>query len=138
MTDKVLSRGILNHFNPLVTRFCACRLLPAVLLAVLLPIFTVRNLGPCVAREALDAGWPVDTATRGVMLASAATGVVIGLMLENATFDWVFILTYLPIRIIAPGVTGPFPTAPLRAFVAYWVWQAKECHRTILLPQRAR
>ena len=58
MTDKVLWRGICNRFNPSVTRFCACRFLPAVLLAVLLPIFTVRNLVPRVAREAAmrDAG----------------------------------------------------------------------------------
>lgn len=139
MADKALWRGIYNHLNPFVTRFYAWRFLPAVLLSVLLPIFTVLNLVPRVTVAAIDAGWPVDFATRAVMLGSfAAAGVVIGLMLENATFVWVFILTYIPIRIVAPGTMGSIPYSTFAAVIAYAVGQARQRTRTILLPQRAR
>ena len=136
--DKAHWRGIFNYLNPFVHRFYAWRFLPAALLAVMLPLLGLKFV-PAAAVAALKNELPVDVATRGVMLACyALAGSAVGLMFESATFIWVFILTYIPMRILAPGALGPIPYSTFAAVVAYFVSQAKERRRAVLLPQRAR
>jgi len=131
LADKALWRGVRNHLNPFVQRFYAWRFVPAVLLAAFLPIFGLLKLVPA----AVASGLP----PQAVLLASyLAAGAVIGLMLDNATFVWVFIVTYIPMRLVAPGVLGSMPYSTFAAITAYFVAQAKEHRRTILLPQRTR
>lgn len=138
LADKALRRGIWNHLNPFVHRFFVRRFLLAAVLAAVLPIFTFLKLVP-LAGVALHAGFPVDLAIRGVMLfAYVAAATVIGLMLENATFVWVFILTYLPMRIVAPQAAASMPYSTIAGALAYFVAQARQRRNTILLPQRAR
>jgi len=139
MADKALRRGIRNYFNPFVQRFYTWRFVPTALLAVLLPVLAVFKFTPMAAAAALRSGFPLDSAIRAVMLgAYALAGAVIGLMFESAAVVWVFILTYIPMRIVAPGALGAIPYGTFAGVVAHFVCQAKQRSRSVLLPRRAR
>jgi len=139
MTDKPYWRGIRNHLNPFVHRFYALRFLPAALLAILLPVLAALSWAPAMASAARGVGFPPDFAAEAVMLASyMVAGAVIGYALEQATFVWVFLLTYIPVRIFAPTSLGPLPYSAFAGFVAYSVEQAKKRRRAVLLPQLER
>jgi len=139
LADKVHWRGIRNHFNPFVHRFYALRFLPAALLAVVLPVLAVLKLGPAAAAAAQNIGFSPYTAAEAMILASyMVAGAVIGFMLENATFIWVFLLTYIPVRVIGATALGPMPYSAFAGLVAHAVAQAKKRRRVVLLPQSAR
>lgn len=139
LADKAHWRGIRNHLNPFVHRFYAWRFLPAALLAMLLPILGVIKLAPTAFTAAQTVGFPPQAAAEAMMLACyMVAGAVLGFTLENATFIWVFLLTYIPVRIVAPGALGPVPYSAFAGLVAYSVAQAKKRRRVVLLPERAR
>jgi hypothetical protein len=139
LADKAYWRGIRNHLNPFVHRFYALRFLPAALAAVFLPLLAVLRLAPAAAEAARNIGFPPDLAAEAMTLASyTVAGAVIGFSLENATFIWVFLLTYIPVRLVDPAALGPMPYSAFAGLVAYSIAQAKERRRAVLLPQRAR
>ncbi len=139
MTDKPYWRGIRNHLNPFVHRFYALRFLPAALLAMMLPVLGALSWAPTMASAARGIGFPPDLAAETVMLATyMVAGAVIGYALEHATFVWVFLLTYIPVRIFAEMGLGPLPYSAFAGLVAYSVEQAKKRRRSVLLPQLER
>ena len=139
LTDKTHWRGVRNHLNPFVHRFYAWRFLPAALVTMFLPLVAVLKLAPDAARAAHNFGFPPSRASDAMMLACyTVAGAVLGLALENATFIWVLLLTYLPVRLIAPEALGPVPYSAFAGLVAWSISQARKRQRSVLLPQRAR
>ena len=139
LADKAHWRGIRNHFNPFVHRIYTLRFLPALLMAVFLPVLAALKLAPAAAAAATNMGFSPSTAAEAMILASyLVAGAVIGFMLESATFVWVFLLTYIPVRVVGATPLGPMPYSALAGFVAYAVAQAKKRRRVVLLPQNAR
>ena len=139
LADKAHWRGVRNHFNPFVHRFHPLRFIPAALVAMFLPVLAALNLAPAAAAAAQNMGFPPDTAFRAMMLACyLVAGATVGLLLEHGAFLWVFLLTYIPIRIFAPAALGPMPYSAFAGAVAYAVAQARAHKRAVLLPQRAR
>jgi TRAP-type uncharacterized transport system fused permease subunit len=63
-------------------------------------------------------------------------GAIIGYLLERHTFVWVFLLTYLTVRLFTAGHIGPIPYSAFAGSVAYSVARAKKRRRAVLLPQR--
>ncbi len=136
-TDRVFWRGIRNHLNPFAHRFSVRRFLPAALAAVVLPLYAVTTLAPAAAQAARNLGFPPLAAAQAVTLACyLVAGALIGYVLERQTFVWVFLLTYLSVRIFAGVQLGPLPYSAFAGSVAYSVAQAKKRRRAVLLPQR--
>jgi len=137
-TDKVRWRGIRNHLNPFAHRIPVRRFLPAALLAVFLPLLTVLKVAPAVAEAARMLGLPPLVAGGAVILAAyLIAGAAIGYVLERQTFVWVFLLTYVTVRLIAGADLGPFPFSTFAGSIAYSVALAKKRRRAVLLPQQA-
>ena len=137
LADKAHWRGIHNNLNPFVHRFSAWRFLPAAFVAIILPVFGALKLGPEAAAAAQSIGFPPASALQAVMLACyMVAGAVIGLALDHAAFVWVFLLTYIPLRIIAPTSLGPIPYSAFAGTVAYSIAQARKRRRAVLLPAR--
>jgi hypothetical protein len=139
MTNKPFWRGIRNHLNPFVHRFNPARFLPASLIAIALPLFALFQWAPAVAGAAQNVGFPPEIAFQVVMLAAYMVGgAVIGVALEHATFVWVFLLTYVPVRLASASGLGPVPYSAFAGLVAYSVEQSRKRRRAILLPQLQR
>lgn len=138
VADKALWRGIRNYLNPFAHRFSVARFLPAALLAAGLPVLAILKLAPAAAEAARHVGFPPMTAATAVTLACyMVAGAVIGYVLERQTFVWVFMLTYLSVRIFAGVGLGPVPYSAFAGAVAYSVAQAKQRRRAVLLTNRS-
>jgi len=136
ITDKAHWRGIRNFLNPFAHRFSIRRFLPAASVATVLPLFAIIKFAPAAADAARNIGFPPVTAAEAVILASyLIAGAIIGYVLERQTFVWVFLLTYLSVRIFAGGHLGPVPYSAFAGSVAYSVAQAKKRRRVVLLPR---
>jgi hypothetical protein len=139
LADKVHWRGIRNHLNPFAHRFSVRRFLPAALLAAALPVFAFLQFAPAFADAARNIGFPPQVAAEAVILASyMVAGAIIGYVLERQTFVWVFLLTYISVRLFTTASLGPIPYSAIAGSVAYSVAQAKKRRRAVLLPQTAR
>jgi hypothetical protein len=135
ITDKVLSRAIRNHLDPFGQNLPLRRFLPAALVAIGLPLLAITKLAPIAAHAALGSAFPPFTAGRLVVLASyLVAGAILGYLLENNTFLWTLLLTYLAFRVpnVLPFGSGPFAT--IAATIAYSVARAKRHCRAVLLP----
>jgi len=136
MTDKVFWRGIRNHLNPFANRFSLRQFLPAALVSEILPVVTALKLAPAVAHAAQEFGIPSAAASEATMLACyIAVGALVGYLLERHTFVWVFLLTYIPVRLLAAASLGHVPYSAIAGLIAYSVSQAKKRRRAILIPQ---
>ena len=134
ITDKVLSRAIRNHLNPFAQNLPMRGFLPAALVAIALPLLAITKLAPIAAHAALGSVFSPFTAGRLVILASyLVAGAILGYLLENNTFLWTLLLTYLAFRVpnVLPFGSGPFAT--IAATVAYSVARAKKHRGTVLL-----
>jgi len=137
LADKILWRGIRNHLNPFAHRFSMRRFLPAVLVAIALPLFALLKLAPAAAEAARNVGFPPTLAAQSVTIACyLIAGAAIGYLLERHTFIWVFLLTYLTVRLLGAEL-GPLPYSAFAGSVAYSVAQTKKRRRAVLLTQRA-
>lgn len=138
IADKALWRGIRNHLNPFAHRFSIRQFLPAALVAAALPVFAFLQFAPAAAEAARNIGFSPAVAAEAVTLASyLVAGAIIGYVLERRTFVWVFLLTYVSVRIFAGTTLGPVPYSAFAGSVAYSVAQAKKRRRAVLLPQTA-
>ncbi len=138
MTDKPHWRGIRNQLNPFAHRFSVRRFLPAALVAMALPLFGVMKLAPAAADAARNIGFPPAAAETAVILACyLCAGAIIGYVLERQTFVWVFLLTYLSVRIFSGTALGPIPYSAFAGSVAYSVAHAKQRRCAVLLPKEA-
>lgn len=138
LTDKVFWRGIRNHLNPFSRGFSVRRFLPAALAAMALPLFAVLSLALAVADAARQIGFPPDVAAQAVTIACyMVAGALIGYVLERQTFVWVFLLTYITVRIFFSGPLGPLPYSAFAGSVAYSVAQTKKHRRAVLIPKQA-
>lgn len=137
LADRVLWRGIRNHLNPFAHLFSLQRFLPAALAGIVLPLLAVVRLAPGAAEAARNIGFPPWIAAESATLACyLVAGAIIGYLLERHTFVWVFLLTYLTVRLFTGGHIGPVPYSAFAGSVAYSVAQAKKRRRAVLLPQR--
>jgi hypothetical protein len=137
-TDKVYWRGIRKHLNPFEHRFSMRRFLPAALVAMALPLFGVMKLAPATADAARQIGFPPAAAATFVVLACyLVAGALLGYVLEHRTFVWVFLLTYLTVRLFSGVPLGPMPYSAFAGMVAYSVAQGKKRRRAVLLPREA-
>lgn len=135
ITDRVHSRAIWNHLNPLAQNLSMRQLLPAALIAIAVPLLAITKLSPAVAHAAVHIGFPPFIAGRLVVLACfLLTGAMFGYLLENNTFLWALLLTYLAFRIPNALPLGSAPNATYAATVAYLVARAKKRRRAVLLP----
>jgi hypothetical protein len=138
LADKAHWRGIRNFLNPFAHRFSLRRFLPTALIAAALPVFAFLYLAPAVAEAARNIGFPPFLAAEAVILACyLVAGTLIGYVLERHTFIWVFLLTYLSVRLFAAASLGPVPYSAFAGSVAYSVGQAKKRRRAVLIPQAA-
>ena len=62
-------------------------------------------------------------------------GAVIGYLLERQTFIWVFLITYVSVRLFTGVAPGPIPYSAFAGSVAYSIAQAKKRRRAVLIPQ---
>jgi hypothetical protein len=137
-SDKALWRGIRKHLNPLEHNFSISRFLPVALLVAALPAFAVLVFAPAAAETARNIGFPPVVAAEAVVLACyLVAGAIIGYVLERQTFVWVFLLTYVSVRLFARASLGPVPYSAFAGSVAYTVAQAKKRRRAVLLPHSA-
>ncbi len=138
IADKAHWRGIRNYLNPFAHRFSVRRFLPAALVAMALPLSAVTKLAPSAADAARNLGFPPLAAAGAATLACyMIAGALIGYVLERQTFVWVFLLTYLSVRVFAGDHLGPVPYSAFAGSVAYSVAQAKKRRRAVLLPRTA-
>jgi hypothetical protein len=134
--DKALWRGIRKHLNPFEHSFSVSRFLPVAFLAAVLPVFAVLHLAPAASDAARNIGFPPAVAAEAVILACyLVAGALIGYVLERKTFVWVFLLTYVSVRLFASASLGPVPYSAFAGSVAYSVAQAKKHRRAVLLTQ---
>jgi hypothetical protein len=138
LADKAHWRGIRNHLNPFAHRFSIRQFLPAAIIAAALPVFAVLHLAPAAAHAARNIGFSPVVASEAIILACyLVAGAIIGYVLERQTFVWVFLLTYVSVRLFAGANLGPVPYSAFAGSVAYSVAQAKKRRRAVLLPQTA-
>jgi len=135
IADKAHWRAIRNHLNPFAHRFSLKRFLPAALTGLALPLLAVLHLAPAASDAARNIGFPPLVAAEAVTLACyLVAGAIIGYLLERNTFVWVFLLTYLTLRLFTSAHIGPLPYSAFAGSVAYSVAQAKKRKRAVLLP----
>ncbi len=135
IADKAHWRGIRNHLNRFAHRFSLRRFLPAVLAGLALPLLAVTYLAPAAGEAARNIGFPPVVAAQTMMLACyLIAGAIIGYLLERHTFVWVFLLTYLTLRLVTSTHIGQLPYSAFAGSVAYSVAQAKKRKRAVLLP----
>jgi hypothetical protein len=133
--DRVHWRGIRNHLNPFAHRFSLKRFLPAALTGLALPLLAVMYLAPAAGEATRNTGFPPLIAAESVTLfCYLIAGAIIGYLLERNTFVWVFLLTYLALRLFTSAHIGPLPYSAFAGSVAYSVAQAKKRKRAVLLP----
>jgi hypothetical protein len=138
IADKTFWRGTRNYLNPFAHSFSPRRFLPPALFAASLPVLAILKFSPAVEEAARQVGFPPLIAAQAVILACyLVAGAIIGYVLERQIFIWVFLLTYVSVRIFAAGAVGPVPYSAFAGLVAYSVAQAKKRRRSILLPQSA-
>jgi hypothetical protein len=136
-TDKLFWRSIRNYLNPFAYRFSLRRFVPAGILAMILPLLALA-IAPAVAQAARGIGFPAELARQSVILAGYfLAGAVLGYVLERKTFIWVFLLTYIGVRIVSAAPLGPLPYSAFAGSAAYTVAQAKKRRRAVLLPESA-
>jgi len=134
ITDKVHSRAIWNHLNPFAQNLSVRQFLPAAPIAIALPLLAIKILGPLAAHSVVNTGFPPFTAGRLVVLACfLLAGAVFGYLVENNTFLWALLLTYLAFRIPNALPFGAPPFATFAAAAAYSVARAKKRRRAVLL-----
>jgi hypothetical protein len=138
LADPVYWRAIRNHLNPFAQNLSMRRFLPAVLIAIGLPLSALKILAPAAAHAALNIGFPPVVAARCVTLACyVLAGAVLGYLLERNTFLWALLLTYLALRVTMVLPLGAPPDGTLAATVACCVAQAKKRRRTAPLFENA-
>jgi len=138
LTDKPFWRGIHNFLNPFVHRIPLSRLVPTSVLGAALPVVGIAWLAPAAAQAARTIGFPPSTAAHLMILASyIAAGAVIGYVLEQHCFVWVFLITYVAVHQIA-GLNPGGTYSAFAGMVAHYVGQAKNRKRAILIPQAAK
>ena len=87
------------------------------------PSFTSRP--PPQTPLAISAFRPFLAAEAVILACYLVAGALIGYVLERQTFLWVFLLTYLPVRLFTSGSLGPIPYSALAGSVAYCVARPK-------------
>ena len=138
IADRILRRGIRNHLNPFAHTFSLKRFLPAALAGIVLPLLAVLSLAPAASDAARNIGFPPLVAAESMTIACyLVAGAIIGYLLERHTFVWVFLLTYLTVRLFTSAHIGPLPYSAFAGAVAYSVAQAKKRKRAVLLPSQA-
>jgi hypothetical protein len=138
LTDKPFWRGIHNFLNPFVHRIPLSRLIPASVLGAALPVIGIAWLAPAAAQAARTIGFPPSTAAHLMILASyMAAGALIGYVVEQHCFVWVFLMTYVAVHQIA-GLDPGGTYSAFAGLVAHYVGQAKNRKRAILVPQAVK
>ncbi len=136
IADKAHWRGIRNYLNPFAQGVSMRRFLLPALVAAALPVFALLQFAPAAAEAARNVGLsPVVAAEAATLACYLVAGAIIGYVLERQTFVWVFLLTYVSVRIFAGASLGPVPYSAFAGSVAYSVAQAKKRRRAVLLPQ---
>lgn len=139
LADKAFWRGIDNFLNPFVHRISLFKLIPASLLGAALPVFGIVWLAPAVAHAARSIGLDPAAAAQAVILACyLVAGALIGYVVEQHCFVWVFLITYVAVHLVAGLSPGVFPYSAFAGAVAHGVGQAMNRKRAILIPQAAK
>jgi hypothetical protein len=136
IADKAHWRAIRNNLNPFAQGVSLRRFLLPALVSAALPVFALLDFAPAAAEAARSVGFSPLVAAEAVTLACyLVAGAIIGYVLERQTFVWVFLLTYISVRIFAGDLLGPVPYSAFAGSVAYSVAQAKKQRRAVLFPQ---
>jgi len=136
LADKAFWRGIYNFLNPFVHRISPFKLIPASLLGAALPVFGIVWFAPAVAHAARSIGFDPAAAAQAVILACyLAAGALIGYVVEQHCFVWVFLITYVAVHMVAGLSPGGLPYSAFAGAVAHGVGQAMNRKRAILIPQ---
>lgn len=136
LTDRVYWRGIRNFLNPFVHRFSVLQFASALLAAAGLPLLGLMRFVPAVAEAALRHGYPPGVAfylSRAFCYLVA--GAVIGYVLENHTFVWVYLLCFAGVHAVFGWNASLGGFGLLAAWAGHTAAQMKQHRRIFLLPQ---
>jgi len=123
--DRVLDRGIRNHFLPFGRRISLVRLLFSALLGAVLPLFGILRLAPWIAGNPnvhLLGNLPVPYL--GIAMCYLLAGVIMGLTCDVQKFTWIMLVTYVPAHLVAGWTFGWFPYSTLAFNACYFTAQA--------------
>lgn len=135
LTNKPFWRGIHNFLNPFVHRIPLTKLIPVSLLGAALPVLGIAWLAPAAAQAAQQNGFPPSTVAHLAILTSyMLAGALIGYVLEQHCFVWVFLITYVAVHLVA-GLNPGGAYSAFAGWIAHYVGQAKNRSRAILIPQ---
>jgi hypothetical protein len=138
LTDQVHWRGIRNYLNPFVHHFPALSFVSALLAAAALPLLGLMKFVPAVAGAAARNGYPVGAVVvLSMALCYLLAGVVIGYVLENHSFVWVFLLCFVAVHAVFGWNAGTGGFGLLAGWAGHFVAQLKQRRRVFLLPKAA-
>lgn len=133
VTDKVLNRGIRNHFLPVGSRMSLTRLIFTALVGAVLPLLGILWLSPLLAPQHPGNPDPwLGSSPLAILGCYTLAGAIIGYAGESQKFNWVFSITYLPAHLVAGWTFGIFPYSTLASLASYFAIQAKRRRQLIL------
>ena len=110
LADKAFWRSIHNFLNPFVHRISLFKLILASLLGAALPVLGIVWLAPAVAHAARSIDFAPTVAVQAVILACyLVAGALIGYVVEQHCFVWVFLITYVAVHMVAGLKPGGLP-----------------------------
>jgi hypothetical protein len=125
VTDKARARGIWNHYNPFARRISPREVLASALMGSVLPLFGILQLAPLCAGPMERTAIPFLVPGIVIGVCYALSGLIIGLISERASFQWIMLLSYIPAHLVAGWSFGAAPYSTIAFLISSRVINAR-------------
>lgn len=126
LTDKVHSRGIWNHYNPFAKRISLTPTILAALVGTGLPLCGILKVVPWIDhRTEGSVAMLLPIAWFGICICYILAGAIVGLVSENASFQWIMLISYVPAHLLAGWGFGWWPYSTAMFLAAFYTIRAR-------------
>lgn len=126
LTDKVHARGIWNHYNPFAKRISPPPAILAALVGSVLPLYAILKVAPWIATQ--TEGSPatlLPITSFAICLCYILAGAIIGLVSENASYQWIMLISYVPAHFVAGWNFGWWPYSTAMFLTSFYTNRAR-------------
>lgn len=136
VTEKARARGIWNHYNPFARRISLPDLLASALVGSVLPLAGILRLAPLAAERMEGTAIPLIPIQWLVIAACyALAGLIIGVISDRASFQWIMLISYVPAHLVAGWSFGLAPYSTLAFLISFYVIRARRRRALIFQPE---
>jgi hypothetical protein len=126
VTEKAHARGIWNHYNPFARRISLPEILLSALVGSVLPLFGILKLAPLAADRLEGTAIPLlPIQWMAIGLCYALAGLIIGVISDRASFQWIMLISYVPAHLVAGWSFGSAPYSTMAFLISFYVIRTK-------------